>query len=367
MLKAAFIGFGRMGITHFSILNTHPDVQVVGISDPSSIMRGMLKQFVPVNLYADHKDMLAQEKPDFVVISTPPDSHAAIIRDVIDHNCHFFVEKPLTLSTQESRSMAELCEQAGLLNQVGYVNRFCETFAKVEQLLQQSIIGEVKSFSSEMYSATMTKESSGGWRSQSKAGGGCLYEMASHAIDLATYYFGAPAAVKGSVLQSIYSAETEDQVLTTLVYGNGMMGKISVNWSDVSYRKPGNTITIIGKKGKIIVTKYSIRCFLTQNCESAKMFKGWNTIYLAQLAESVPFYLRGNEFTLQLYDFVKCVANKTPTRASCRDAAITDSIIEAILRDAERNSSEPLDSTLGLALPAVRKKRSFLKSLFPFG
>ena len=40
MLRAGFIGFGRMGITHFSILNTHPAVKIVAICDPSKSMKG---------------------------------------------------------------------------------------------------------------------------------------------------------------------------------------------------------------------------------------------------------------------------------------------------------------------------------------
>jgi len=46
MLRAGFIGFGRMGITHFSILNTHPSVNVVAICEQSRTMLSILKKHI---------------------------------------------------------------------------------------------------------------------------------------------------------------------------------------------------------------------------------------------------------------------------------------------------------------------------------
>lgn len=363
MLKAAFVGFGRMGITHFSILNTHPDVRIVAVSDPSTVMQAVLKQYLSVNLYSDYREMLRAEKPDFIVISTPPDSHAEIIREAIAAGTHFFVEKPLALDTLESTAIVEQLGQTSLVHQVGYVNRFCETFTYAKQLLNAKILGDIKTFSSEMYSATLLKDSSGGWRSKKKGGGGCLYEMTSHAVDLLVYFFGSPTAVKGSVLQGIYSSAIDDLVSTTLIYADGATGRVTVNWSDASYRKPGNIVTINGTAGKIVVSKYSIKCFLLNECPEFSLRKGWNTIYMADLAEPVPFYLRGNEFTLQLYDFVARVQTRTPTRCSCADAAITDYVLAAIADDAENGSQRSLHGVAS-RVPEIAQKKGLLDKLF---
>lgn len=340
MLKGAFVGFGRMGITHFSILNTNPSVHVVAISEPSSVMRSVLKKYLSVNLYSDYKKMLDAENVDFVVISTPPDSHAEIINEAIDRKIAFFVEKPLSLKASESQSIVEKLNANSVVNQVGYVNRFCETFKNVKAMLDAKVLGELKCFSSEMYSATVLKDTSSGWRGKKKAGGGCLYEMTSHAVDLAVYLFGAPIFVKGSMIQGIYSSQIDDFVSTSLQYENGINGRVVVNWSDASYRKPGNIITINGKKGKIIVSKYSIKVFMLEDVPSFELKKGWNTIFLTDISENVEFYLRGNEFTTQLYDFVDCVLNSKETHSTCHDSMVVDQVLEAISRDAEQNAGE---------------------------
>ena len=46
MLRAGFIGMGRMGITHFSILNIHPSVEIVAVADQSKILMNILKKYI---------------------------------------------------------------------------------------------------------------------------------------------------------------------------------------------------------------------------------------------------------------------------------------------------------------------------------
>ena len=56
------------------------------------------------------------------------------------------------------------------------------------------------------------------WRTQRAEGGGCLYDYAAHAINLVNWYFGEPSGVSGTVLNSIFSADTDDEVYSTLLY-----------------------------------------------------------------------------------------------------------------------------------------------------
>ncbi|OEU47757.1 MAG: hypothetical protein BA866_00145, partial [Desulfobulbaceae bacterium S5133MH15] len=228
MLRAGFIGFGRMGITHFSILNTHPLVEIVAVCDQSSTMLNMLKKYVGVDSYSDYRKMISEAGLDFVVISTPTDSHSEIIRVAMDNNLHTFSEKPFALNGAEGQNTLTHLEGKALVNQVGYVNRFNEVFIEVKRLIDTEVIGEVRNFSSEMYGATVLKDSKASWRGKRNTGGGCMYEFASHCIDLVLYLLGQPDKVVGSIMQSIYSSDVEDLVSSTFVYNNGYTGTIMV-------------------------------------------------------------------------------------------------------------------------------------------
>ena len=87
-------------------------------------------------------------------------------------------------------------------------------------------------FTGEAYGPVVTKEKGGTWRSDPGEGGGCLFDYASHVINLIQEIIGLPVKASGSQLKKIYSREVEDAVYSVLTLQNGLSGILSVNWSD---------------------------------------------------------------------------------------------------------------------------------------
>ncbi len=367
MLKAGYIGLGRMGITHFSILNRHPQVKNAAVCDQSQTMLKILHKYTGVPVFTDHYEMIKEAGLDFVVISTPSASHAALITDALNNDLHVFSEKPLAMNPTEGREILELAAGKNLSQQVGYVNRFNEVFMEVKELIDGGVLGEVKHFSSEMYGATLVKDAKSNWRGKRKMGGGCMYEFASHCIDVALYLFGKPEQIRGSVLQSIYSADVEDLVESTFIYDRGCVGSISVNWSDESFRKPKNIIKIFGKEGRIVADKHAYKIFLKKENKARGFHKGWNTRYITDFAKPVRFYVRGNEFTRQLDYFVDSILEKRSDNISdFREAYKTDFIMDQITRDAAGEEDKSLESCRqeGGASNYSDKKPGFWQKMF---
>ena len=68
-LRGAVVGFGRMGMTHYSILNSSPSVDFVSVCDPSSFIRKNVEKHLRVKTYADYDRMLGETMPDFVIVA----------------------------------------------------------------------------------------------------------------------------------------------------------------------------------------------------------------------------------------------------------------------------------------------------------
>ena len=341
MLRAGFIGFGRMGITHFSILNTHPSVKIVSVCDRSKTILGLINKYLKVKIYDDYEEMISRCKLDFVVVSTPADSHSNIIQCAIKNNLHVFCEKPFVLNTAEGIKILASIKGRSLVNQVGYVNRFNTIFMEVKRLLESGIIGKIMHFSSEMYGSTVLKDSKSTWRGKRKTGGGCMNEFASHCIDLVTYIIGVPDHISGSVMQAIYSSEVEDLVSSTFFYHQGYSGNIFVNWSDESVRRPTNRIILFGTQGKIIADRHAYKIFLREDHPYNGLQTGWNTRYITDLGDNVRFYVRGNEFTRQLDYFINCIQNEsTENLSSFHEAFKTDTIMQQIVADNNKDVAQ---------------------------
>ncbi len=339
MLKGAVIGVGRMGLTHLSILNNHPDVNFVAVCESSSFVRKNISKYMKIQTFKDYRKMIDNMELDFVIIATPTGMHAEIAKYAVRNNLHIFVEKPFTLDAKQGCEVVNMLQGRNLVNQVGYVIRFNDVFVRIKKLLDCRAIGQLLTLKMEMNGRTLLKDAKNSWRSKKTEGGGCLYDFASHSIDLVNYLIGPPDEINGSVMQSIHSVDVEDAVCSTFLYKSKLRGNLLVNWSDPSYRKPTYRMEILGKKGKIIGDLHSCKVFFRNKPEIEGFTQGWNQRYITDFAEPVRFYMRGFEFTRQLDYFIACILNNIPCQiCSFKDGLKTDIIIERIARDAAQRS-----------------------------
>lgn len=333
-LKLGIIGAGRMGITHFSIANAHEDAAVVGVADPARLVTTMLGKYTGVGTYKDYRGLLKGEELDAVLVCTPPALNPEILDAVLDARLHAFVEKPFLLSAADGERFAHAFDAASLVNQVGYVNRWNDLFTKAKSFVEQGLIGRPLRFRSEMFSPTIIRDpGDAGWRSTHANGGGAVYEMASHALDLIAYVFGAPDRVGGTSLTSVFSKQVEDVVSSSLFYDSGLAGTVYVNWSDASFRKPTNKFEVFGDAGKLQVDQHGMKIHLSTANEANGLKQGWNEIYITDVFSPVPFYVRGIEYTAQLYDFIAAIKEGKPVRCTFADATANLRIIEKLFAD----------------------------------
>ena len=367
MIDVAVVGLGKMGLSHHALLNAHPDVKLAAICDSSSYVLGVLGKYTGVRTYGDYETMLRELDLDAVVIATPSRTHARMVRTALDRNLHVFCEKPFTLDAAEGEELAELSRAKGLVTQVGYHNRFVGAFREVKSLLDAGAIGEVTHALGEAYGPVVLKPKGSTWRSQRNEGGGCLYDYAAHPIDLLNWYLGAPDGVGGTVLNRIFSREIDDEVFSTLYYGGGKSAQISVNWSDESHRKMTTRVTLWGTAGRIYADRQECQVYLRDTAAIPSGYQeGWNVRYTTDLTEPVWFYLRGEEYSAQVDDFVQRVKERRADGVNqFGSAAATDRVIAMMLSDAGKGAATVARPAAEVARRGPSATRSHLRRLAP--
>jgi predicted dehydrogenase len=362
-LKLAVVGLGKMGLSHHAMINVHPRVKVEAVCDSTGYVLDVLNKYTGVRTYTDFDVMLREVDLDAIIIATPSNMHSNMVKAALDKGLHVFCEKPFCLDTKEGEEVTRIANENGLVNQVGYHYRFVGAFQEVKRLLDVKALGEVTHVLAEAYGPVVLKPKGSTWRTQRTQGGGCLYDYAAHPLNLVNWYFGAPIGVGGSVLNKIYSQDTDDEVFGTLYYEDGKSAQISVNWSDESYRKMSTKITIFGTNGRITADRQECQVYLRDEAAAPSGYqKGWNVRYTTDLTEPVWFYLRGEEYAAQLDYFVRCIEeNDANNNVNSFEAAMmTDRVISMMIADAE--NGPPLRS--GDALPDAAKKKNSLFSFF---
>ncbi|WP_194774709.1 Gfo/Idh/MocA family protein [Pararhodonellum marinum] len=334
MISTAIIGLGKMGISHCAILGAHPQIQLNAVCDASALIREAFKKYSTYTVFSDYQKMIQNTDLQAVVIASPTKYHFEMVNFALDHGLHVFCEKPFSLKSEDSIYLAKKAKEKQLVNQVGYHNRFLGTFMYLKQLLELQVLGELYHFQGESYGPVVLKEKGSTWRSEKGQGGGCLYDYASHTIDLIHFVLSAPVKVQGTLLKSIYSKGVEDAVYSNLTLENGLTGTLSVNWSDETHRKMNTQITVQGKKGKIVADATEIKIYLKEANPLMGLEKGWSVQYITDLTEKVDFYLRGEEYSAQIDHFVNCITQKAlSNRSPFESAAKTDQVIQLLLAD----------------------------------
>ena len=331
-LRAGIIGLGKMGLSHAAIVSAQPQVDLVAVCDTSLIVTNAFKKYGKATVYGDHRKMLKRENLDLIVVATPTKLHYDMVKDALECGVHVFCEKPFSLNNAQGQELVELAERKGLVNQLGYHNHFIGTFREMKRLLEAGVIGDLVHFSGEAYGPVVTKEKGGTWRSKSSEGGGCLYDYASHVLNLLQEVVSRPVKVNGGLLKEIYSKGVEDAVYTLLTLENGVTGTLQVNWSDETYRKMSTSLTVQGKKGKIICDATELKVYLKEANGREGLEAGWTIKWITDLAIPVGYYLRGEEYSAQIEYFVDNVRRQQPGNINTFEQGLyTDKVIEMIL------------------------------------
>ena len=337
MIKVAVVGLGKMGLSHQSIVNTHPDAELTAVCDSTSYLIDVLSKYTGVTGYSEYQKMLDDAGLDAVFIATPSRYHTPMVKAALEKGLHVFCEKPFTLDWRESEELARMADEKGLVNQVGYHYRSVGSFGEMKRLVNMGAIGTVTHVIAEAYGPVVLKPKGSTWRTQRSEGGGCLYDYAAHPINLLNWLFGMPSSAGGTKLGKIYSADTEDEVYGTFYWDNGMTAQLSVNWSDESYRKMSTKITVWGTNGRIAADRQECQVYLRDTAAPPEGYDtGWNIRYTTDLTKPVWFYVRGEEYSSQIAHFIEhCAGKHSDALNDFASAAMTDRSIALLIGDAE--------------------------------
>lgn len=336
-LKVAVVGLGKMGLSHFAMVNAHPDVEAVAC-DGSGFMVDVLSKNIKTPVYKDYNDMLAKEPLDAVVIATPSKLHAPMVTAALEKGLHVFCEKPFCLDWQDSQRLTDLAASKSLVAQVGYHYRYVGAFAEMKRLIDAGAIGRITHVLAEAYGPVVLRPKRATWRTDKAEGGGCLYDYAAHPLNLLNWYFGTPAQVIGSHLGHVFSEGTDDEVFSTLRWDNGPTAQLSVNWSDESHRKMSTKISLIGTNGRLYADRQECQAYLRAPVDGLDGYDtGWTVKYTTELTEDRWFYLRGEEYSAQIDEFVMAVKDgQGQARENGFQAATeTDRTMAMIIENAE--------------------------------
>lgn len=127
MLKIGVLGSGHLGKIHIRLLLELSDkYEFVGFYDPSDSNAEAAVEMFGIKRYETIDDLL--DAVDCIDIVTPTIAHFDGASRALRKSKHVFIEKPVTETVEEARSLINLAHEAGVKVQVGHVERFNPAF-----------------------------------------------------------------------------------------------------------------------------------------------------------------------------------------------------------------------------------------------
>lgn len=143
-LKVAIVGCGKIADGHVEEIQKLPELgHVVAVCDLELLMAEQIAmRFGIAHFYDDLERLLAEQKPDVVHITTPPQSHLFLAKRALDAGCHVYVEKPLTPTHEQTQQLVAYAEERGKLLTIGYTYLFDPPALAMRELIREGALGE---------------------------------------------------------------------------------------------------------------------------------------------------------------------------------------------------------------------------------
>lgn len=367
-MKIGLIGFGFMGKTHayavqslkFYYKDIPFDVQIKSVCTAHiETARSAAEQFGFEYYTTNEDDIINDEDIDIIDICTPNADHYSTLKKAVAAGKHIYCEKPLCVSYEQAHEIEELAEKAGIKLQIVFNNRFLAPIMRAKEIIDEGRLGRILTFrSAYLHSSATDISRNAGWKqNRDICGGGVLFDLGSHAIDLIYYLCGEFESVigKSQIAHEVrkgmdgkpWKTNADEAFYMIATLKNGAVGTVEASKVAVG-TNDDFTVDIYGEKGalKFDLMQPNYLWFYDNTAENSDMggYKGFTRIECVGRyplpggtfpgAKAPVGWIRGHIGSM--YSFLSCIDNDTAPTPSVSDAAHIQWVMEKAYESDQR-------------------------------
>jgi predicted dehydrogenase len=254
-IGAAVIGSGFIGTVHIEALR-RLGVNVRGVVDasPELAEAAAARLGLPV-AYPDLDAALADPEVDIIHVTSPNQYHYPQVKAILAAGKHVICEKPLAVTSAESRELVSLAAASDRITAVNFNIRFYPLNQHAHRMVADGELGDVRLITGHYFQDWLLLDTDWNWRLEPDKGGTlrAVGDIGSHWIDLTTFIAGQKVQSVMADLSTFVkvrqkpvgevetfsqerAAETESVEMTTddaavilLRYANGARGAVAIS------------------------------------------------------------------------------------------------------------------------------------------
>lgn len=335
--RIAVAGAGYIGLAHIEVIRNNPLCTLAAIVDPSPASQDVAAA-VGARHFNTLDDMLAQERPDGVVLATPNALHVPQALQCLAHGVPTLLEKPIAPTLAEALKLVEAVETQQGKILIGHHRAHSPIMAKAREVIASGQLGKLVAV---MGSATFYKPDSyfedGPWRRE--PGGGPLLLNMIHEVHNLRILCGEIVAVQAFASHATRGFAVEDTVAISLQFASGALGTFMLSdtaacarsWEQTSQENKAypsyddeDCYVVTGTRGSLSVPTMRLKTY--PRPEDSSWWKPFESSTVAMV--------RDDPLKHQIAHFLQVIQGQTEPLVSARDGMLNLRVTEAIVQAA---------------------------------
>jgi myo-inositol 2-dehydrogenase/D-chiro-inositol 1-dehydrogenase len=245
----AVAGCGRIGREVFlSALGSMPAARIAALADPDTAARAQAARMAPgAATSPDWRAIVDRPDVDAVVVALPTPLHADAAVAVIEAGKALYLEKPLATSAADGRRVLAAWRSKPSIVMIGFNYRFNPLLAALKARVDTGAVGRPLLVRT-VFSTRWAPGDS--WRAPTRPGGGVLFDLASHHVDLVHYVLDDPVRVVAAKVNGF--AQGAEVVSLQLETRGGVM----VDCCFATGTVDDDRFEVTGDEGQVKVDRY---------------------------------------------------------------------------------------------------------------
>jgi len=230
-IRIGLVGAGAiMRLSHAPTIEASDDAELVAVFDADVARAEAITRDFGGKAFDELDAMLELRGLDAVIVATPNRFHEDGVVAAAGQGKHVFCEKPLAIDAAAARRMVKACEEANVVLQVGFNQRFWGQVEIARKLLDAGFIGKVHQMRSIYSEKSTAYPAATRYRYDlDQSGGATTIDLTIHRIDLARHLLGDFSGVFAELVHSELPEKVDDNVFMLTRFESGARGCLAGN------------------------------------------------------------------------------------------------------------------------------------------
>jgi len=248
-IRIGMAGCGRIALgVHLPALLRCDGMTVAALAEPDERNRERAQRLAPhAKAFRGVEEMFSSVALDAVAICLPNALHADACLAAFARGVHVYLEKPLAATLGEGRAILDAWRKSSSVGMIGFNYRFNPLYESARQCVQSGGLGEIVAVRSVF---SLPSHEIPAWKNGAAPGGGVLFDLASHHVDLAYHFTGSD--VKSVLARPAAEDGRWESAVLEMRLANGVIVQSFFSLAAVE----DDRIEIYGRAGKLAVDRH---------------------------------------------------------------------------------------------------------------